>query len=531
MMNVCRVLIVDDTLEDRQVYVRLLASSTNPRFEIAEAERGEDGVAHCVANPPDCVLVDYDLPDMTGLEFLAELREARPDWPFAIVMITGQGDEHIAVQAMKHGVQDYLSKGSLTQTKLRLTVASALEKVALLRKIDEQQAELSKLYYLERERTAQLQQQVEQRDRFIAILSHELRNPLGAIVVAVHSMLEAPGDQGLSAQAIEVIERQGRHMSRMIDELLDEARITRGQIELKRESVSVRSLVDGAVQSCQNHLHQRRQTLTVELPDEDAFLDADATRIEQVLVNLIKNASKFTPDGGQIAVEVLCDAQYVELRVRDNGIGIEARMIDVIFDPFMQANTSVDRSGGGLGLGLAVVKQLVDMHGGTISAASDGLETGSTFTVRLPRGIAPVAPPPPQPPVKPNPRRIVVIEDSQDVRTMMCALLKALGHVVQAAEDGPSGIESIRQFAPDVALIDIGLPLMDGYEVARHLRAHQNGHRLKLVALTGYGQDDDRRRAFAAGFDAHLTKPIKLPELNRLLAEELPAADESPDVH
>jgi signal transduction histidine kinase/CheY-like chemotaxis protein len=366
---------------------------------------------------------------------------------------------------------------------------------------------------------------VRHRDRFLAMLAHELRNPLAAIFSAVELMRQSDGVAGVLHRTEAVIERQGRHMARLLDELLDISRVTHGKIELRKRVIDLCSLVRDTVQANETVIRGREHHVITNLGDESLWIAADPTRLEQVLTNLLHNAVKYMEPGGTIHVSTLAEDDHVLLRVRDTGAGIAAADLPHIFDLFVQADRSLDRAQGGLGVGLTLVRHLVEMHGGAVSAHSDGAGLGSEFTVRLSLLAEPAATvaPPPVRTVAKRQRRVVIVEDNADAREMLQMLLAVEGHEVDSAEDGRDGLALIERVRPDVALIDIGLPLLNGYDVARTLRARNQGPPVLLVALTGYGQPEDRQRALAAGFDEHLIKPVNLDRLTQIMSRS-PAA-------
>jgi len=326
-------------------------------------------------------------------------------------------------------------------------------------------------------------------------------------------------------RTVAVVERQGRHMARLLDELLDISRVTHGKIELRKRVIDLCSLVRDTILANETVIRGREHHVITILGDEPLWIAADPTRLEQVLTNLLHNAVKYMEPGGTIHVSTLAEDDRVLLRVRDAGAGIAANDLPHIFDLFVQADRSLDRAQGGLGVGLTLVRHLVEMHGGSVSAHSDGTGLGSEFTVRLPLLGPPaitVAPPTVGTPAKQQ-RRIVIVEDNADAREMLQMLLAVEGHEVDSAEDGRDGLALIERVRPDVALIDIGLPLLNGYDVARTLRARSQGPPVLLVALTGYGQPEDRQRALAAGFDEHLIKPVNLDRLTQIMSRS-PAA-------
>jgi len=361
------------------------------------------------------------------------------------------------------------------------------------------------------------------KDEFLAMLAHELRNPLAAIASAAGALdARAEGDDPRSAELLAVIGRQSRHLARLVDDLLDVSRFSRGRIELRREPVELRRAAAGAVESVRPHVELRRQILTVTLPDEPLWLDADLTRIEQILANLLHNAAKFTAPGGRIDLEAERQGAEVLVRVRDEGAGIDPELLPRVFDLFVQGERSLARSRGGLGIGLTLVRSLVERHGGTIEAASEGPGRGSELRVRLPLLAAPERR---EPAAAPGPAaaagsRVLLVEDNLDAAESLGELLRIWGHEVTMAHDGAAALRAVPEARPEVVLLDIGLPGMDGYEVASRLRATPGLAGLRLIAVTGYGQESDRRRARLAGFDHHLVKPVDLDRLRALLAGE-----------
>jgi PAS domain S-box-containing protein len=349
------------------------------------------------------------------------------------------------------------------------------------------------------------------KDEFLAMLSHELRNPLGAIVNATHLLKQLGQAEGNLKWARDVIDRQTRHLARIVDDLMDVSRIARGKIVLSREPTPVASPIAMALDSARSLIDARHQKLTSSIPGEPIWVDGDATRLAQVLGNLLNNAAKYTPPGGTISLSVEREEAQVVVRVRDTGIGISAEMLPRVFDLFVQAEAPLDRTQAGLGLGLTLARRLTELHGGTLEARSAGLGQGSEFVVRLPAlETAPAArdrrrivgtSDSPQ-------RRILIVDDNADAAEGLMLALSVSGHEVRAAADGPAALQAVEQFQPDVVLLDIGLPGMDGYEVARRIRAATGQRGVVLVALTGYGQPEDIKRAFAAGFDHHLVKPV-----------------------
>lgn len=375
-----------------------------------------------------------------------------------------------------------------------------------------------------------LQQQVEDlavanraKDEFLAMLSHELRNPLAPILNAAHIIRRVATDDPVLQQAESIIERKVRHMSRLVDDLFDMARISRGRVALRLELAEMSVLVWRSVESVRPNIDERGHHLTVTMPPDSVWLQADPVRLEQVFVNLLDNAAKYTDPGGHIWVTGRREGDQGVVSVRDSGAGIAPELLPRVFEVFAQGQQTLDRSRGGLGIGLALARTLVEMHGGTIEAHSEGSDRGSEFVVRLP-----VASPPTEGSVELDASeretavfRILVVDDHVDSADTLAMFLQLQGHEVQVAYSGPDAVKAARAQRPDVTFLDIGLPGMDGYEVARQLREHRLVGRI-LVALTGYGQDSDKERTRLAGFDYHLVKPVdptKVQELLSLLTE------------
>ncbi|MBL8941526.1 MAG: response regulator [Myxococcales bacterium] len=366
------------------------------------------------------------------------------------------------------------------------------------------------------------------KDEFLAMLAHELRNPMAPILNAVE-VLRMPGvPPPATVRALDAVDRQARHMVRLLDDLLDVSRIKSGKIALTRAPVTLASIVSHAVQACAPLMGQGEHRFESRLPVGEITLHADATRLCQVFANLLENAAKYSPPRTTIALVADVEGDEVVIRVCDEGFGLERGLLEHVFGLFVQSHRTADRTQGGLGIGLTVVRSLVELHGGSVSASSAGLGKGSEFVVRLPFAAeAQVLQPPPQAPAptveRPKPRRVLVVEDNEDISMTMRDLLEYWGHEVTLAGDGPSGVEAVLSQEPDIAFIDIGLPGLDGYQVAASLRSRAPESKTRLVALTGYGRPEDRQRALAAGFDQHVVKPVTSEELRALVeASEVP---------
>ena len=361
------------------------------------------------------------------------------------------------------------------------------------------------------------------KDQFLATLAHELRNPLAPIKNAAHILRMLKIENATVNRAQRIIERQANHLAKLVDDLLDISRIQQGKFSLHKEHLDLGKAVSRAVESCEHLIHLQDHTISVEIQSSPPLhIDADPTRVDQILGNIITNAAKYTPSRGSIKISAAHERGMAVVRVRDNGLGIESQMLQRIFDVFTQVEQSVERSQGGLGLGLKLVKDLAEMHGGSVEAKSEGLNKGSEFVVRLPalektdpKLIAAVV----IPEFRGSSKRILVVDDNADIRETMEMELSMSGHSVELAEDGLQAVEKALQTHPDVAFIDIGLPKMDGYDVAREIRSRPGGADLVLIAVSGYGQDEDKRKALEAGFDAHLTKPMEAGAIDKILSE------------
>ncbi len=369
-----------------------------------------------------------------------------------------------------------------------------------------------------KDREHRLHYESQLKDEFLATLAHELRNPL-APLRNVAAILRLEPLSETARQATGVMERQISQLVRLIDDLMDVSHITRGQLTLRRERVDLRSIVESAVETAQPQMTSAGVRLVIELPEQPLMLDADSTRISQVFLNLLTNAAKFTPNGGTVTIGVKTHVDRVSVLVRDTGIGIAPADQDRVFGMFVQLNRDMRRSQTGLGIGLTLVKQMTELHGGSVAVWSEGIGKGTEFTITLPLADArqPAAAPASTEPGALQKWNILVVDDSRDGADSLAFLLKAAGHSVMTAYDGQSALGLARERQPDVALLDIGMPEMSGYEVARAIRREAWGRNMRLIALTGWGQAEHRRRSIEVGFDDHLVKPIELDVLEKLL--------------
>ena len=372
----------------------------------------------------------------------------------------------------------------------------------------------------ERKRAEALADSARRMNEFLAMLAHELRNPLAPIANALNLLAKRPTSDATELWVRDLLRRQTAQLSRLVDDLLDVSRITRSAMALERRPMDLRKAVRAALDASMQWIESRRHALEVRLPGEPVEMSGDEVRLTQVVQNLLHNAAKYTPDGGRIELELRREAGEALLVVRDSGVGMTAELLGSAFDLFTQGRQSLDRTQGGLGVGLTLVQRLVKLHGGSVEARSAGPGQGSELRVRLPLGEAPQGEPPaPPPPASSEPaprRRVLVVDDNKDAANALRLLLESEGHEVRTAGDGMAGLAVAREYGPEVVLLDISLPRLDGYETARRMREDARLRDVTLIAITGYGQSHDRARAAAAGFDHHLTKPVEYTSLQRL---------------
>jgi signal transduction histidine kinase len=501
-----RVLWADDNSDMREYVRRLLA----PHYEVESVSEGLAALEAARRRRPSLVLADVMMPRLDGFGLLRQLRADPALRTVPVVLLTARAGADSSAQGLESGADDYVVK-PFSARELLARVRTHIEQARLRE---------------EAERTAALREENHRKDEFLAMLSHELRNPLAAIRNAA-SILDRGEPGGEHARrAKEILGRQLDHLTRLVNDLLDVTRIARGKIRLERSRVELGDIVRRAVQDHSLGFAERGIALELRTDGLPLWIEADQTRILQALGNLLQNASKFTNRGGHVVVSIgQEEGGRAVIRVADDGVGIAPDLLPRMFQPFVQAEEELDRGRGGLGLGLALVKGVVDLHGGTAEARSDGAGRGAEVTIRLLCL--------PEQPGRPLPRRatdkacskrVLVIDDNTDTAESLRLMLSLEGHEVEEAHDGPSGIEKARSFAPDVILCDIGLPGMNGYEVARMIRADPILASSVLVAVTGYTLPDDKRKAADAGFDHHLGKPITVEQLEPLLAPSRPSA-------
>ncbi len=494
------ILLADDNADMRDYLGRLLAE----HWQVVVAADGNEAVALARTRAPDLVVSDVMMPGLDGFGVLQALRADPATAAVPVILLSARAGDEARVEGLAAGADDYVVK-PFSARELVARVRTHLTLAGLRRQAERDRAAA-------REQAERALQAGRAKDEFLAMLGHELRNPLAPITTALE-LLKLKG--AADSREYATIARQVAHLSRLVDDLLDISRLTRGLIELTRERIKLRDVITKAIEIARPLMARKAHALTVDLAD-DVQLDGDPVRLAQVFSNILNNAARYTPDGGHIAVRARRRGDRVEVRIQDDGIGIDADMLGKIFDLFVQGAGDVARSAGGLGIGLALVQSFVRLHGGEVAAYSEGRGRGSELVVELPvledgparrpssqaTAVAPIAA-----------RRILLVDDNVDAVEILAEVLQGLGHEVAVAHDGPSALAQLGRFQPEVAVLDVGLPVMDGYELARRVRAVVADCR--LIALTGYGQESDREHSAAAGFAVHLVKPVKLDLLLR----------------
>ena len=488
------ILNVDDSDGARYAKSRIL---TRAGFKVIEASNGGDALLRARQERPNLILLDVKLPDINGLEVCRQLKGGAETNTILVLQTSasciGTADK---IRALDGGADNYLVE-PIEADELIANVKALLR----LGKVERALRDVDR-----------------RKDEFLATLAHELRNPLGPIRTALALLCKLdPVVPAMQDNARRTIARHTDHLVRLVDDLLDVSRISQGKISLQWESVSLASVIRSAVETSSHSIVARGHALDVNLPGEELWVCGDAVRLSQIVANLLLNAAKFTAPGGRIVIRAERDGDTVRIRLSDNGIGIDAASIDSIFGLFAQSGHSPDRVQDGLGIGLSLVRNLVQLHGGQVSVRSPGVGLGSTFEVSLPLDAnVPLPVAAPAPPDAGGSQRILVVDDNCDAADTLAELLEIYGHTVCTAYTGGQATQRTLEFRPDIVFLDIGLPDMSGYEVAVKLRQLPIPQQFRLVALTGYGQEHDRQAAMQAGFDEHFAKPVDFGKLASL---------------
>ena len=488
------ILNVDDDDASRYVKSRVLRLAG---FDVVEAANGELARTLLRERSPDLVLLDVKLPDVNGRDLCAEIKSDPGTAQIVVIQTSAtHADTKNRVASLDAGADGYLVI-PIEPEELVAHVRALLR----MRKAEH-----------ERQKALEALQEADRRkDEFLAMLAHELRNPLGPIRNAVE-ILRLSEDRATRERARELVGRQVRHLARLVDDLLEVSRITQRKVVLRPSVVSLAEILEDACEVARASYEAGGLHFEVSSSDEAVWLNVDGVRMSQVIGNLLHNAGKFTPRGGTIRLSAWRREDGLTIQVADNGVGISPAMLPTVFELFSQADGSLERSQGGLGIGLSLVKGLVEMHGGTVKAESAGPGKGSTFTIDLPANVISATPGVPRgdaPARGPGSRRsILIVEDNRDAAESLMLLLKGIGHEVSVVNDGREALDAAKRLRPDVILLDIGLPGMDGFHVAKALRSEPETSAIRLIAVSGYGQAKDREKARAAGFDLHLVKPV-----------------------
>ena len=509
-MSAVSFLLVDDLEEN---LLSLEALLRREELVLLKARSGDQALELLLQNDVALALIDVQMPGLSGFELAELMRGNGRTRGIPIIFVTaGSADYQRRFRGYEAGAVDFIQK-PIEPDILRSKADVFFELYRQRQQISLQRDEL-------RIQAEALKEADRRKDEFLATLAHELRNPLAPLRNGLDTLRKNPNGER-SADIRDMMDRQLVHLVRLIDDLLDVSRVSQGKIELRTERIDVGEVINAAVEASRPIIESARHLLTIHLPPHPLWVDADLTRLSQVVANLLNNAAKYTPAGGRIGISVKNADCDVLIEVSDNGVGIPAEMRSKVFQLFAQVDNHLDRAQGGLGIGLALVKQLVTMHGGTVVAKSAAAGNGSVFSVRIPLASDP------EPAVNRQEMatdtepakalKVLVVDDNVDVAEAVGWMLEAIGHESHLIHDGRQALQAAREFGPDVVLLDIGLPGMDGYEVCRAFRQDELFKSMPIVAQTGWGQGRDRTLASEAGFDHHLTKPVALDDLEKLL--------------
>ncbi len=530
-----KILVVNDDAASLLALTSLLDQwAEESNYEVLAARSGQDALRQVLLHDFAVILLDVNMPGMDGFETAEAIHQRARSADIPIIFVTAfLADEIDRLKAYQRGAADFLFTPVIPQilrAKVQVFVTLATRNEELRRqahKLSQRSTELTatnKRLTREIEDRQAAERKSHAKDEFLAMLGHELRNPLSAISSAASLIGMAGAGPDTVTRAKMIIQRQSQHLSHIVDDLLDLSRAMSGKILLAREPIDVSTLVGSCLETFRATGRTGSYSLKADLAP--GWVVGDPTRLEQIASNLIDNALKYTPVGGTIGITIAEEGDEVVLTVSDSGVGISPELLPHVFDVFVQGAITIDRAQGGLGIGLALVRRLVELHGGSVSARSEGTAAGSTFEIRLPRAV-PVqrAPSEYEHGAAAGKPSVLLIEDNDDGREMMATMLDAYGYAVSYAADGVQGVEMASTNTPDVALVDIGLPGIDGYEVARRLRKDPATRGVKLIALTGYGLAEDQRRVLEAGFDLHLVKPVGIDQLLEALGSCDPLAE------
>ncbi len=506
-----RIVVADDNADMRAYLRELLA----PHYSVVAVVDGAAALETIRTERVDLLLSDIMMPRLDGFGLLKALRQDENLRETPVILLSARAGEESRIEGLEAGADDYLVK-PFSARELLARVGALLELTKLRH---EREESLSRANRKLRESEEALREADRRKSEFIALLGHELRNPLSPIHTA-GELLSRTLEPGSRARvATEMIRRQTAHLTRLVDDLLDIGRITQGRIQLERKPIDLASVIAQAVETVEPQLREKRHQIAIVTSSSlPLYVNGDFARLVQCIVNVLSNAVKYSDPQGRIRVETRADKATAIIEISDTGVGIPTELLPRIFDLFVQSERTLDRAQGGLGIGLSVVKRLIEMHQGEVNARSEGLGRGSTFEIRLPRSARPEVASAHGAPLKAPRRRVLIVDDNIDAANSLAMLLGVEGHEVQVAYDSREALERIESFHPDVALLDIGLPEIDGYALAQRLRSIPRLEGVRLVALTGYGQAEDHQRTRAAGFEYHLVKPVDPQTLAGILA-------------
>lgn len=532
------ILLVDDDPRNLTVLESIL---TDPAYRLVRAETPDQALLSLVQEEFALIVLDIQMPGMSGFELAQMVKQRKKTAGVPIIFLTAYYSEaEYVLEGYDSGAVDYLhkpvnpvilrSKVAVFAQLHRSRRAAERNNLALMQEIEHRRQAEEQLTRLNLEleerveqRMAELKEAHRRKDEFLATLAHELRNPLAPIRNALQILKGSPSSTEIIHKVAQVMDRQVHHLVRLIDDLLDVSRVMGGKIELRKEAVELRSAIVSAVETVQTQVDKQGHHLEVQLPPEPLYIYADPIRLTQIIGNLLTNATKYTEPNGHILITGERSKNNAILCVRDSGIGISRDMLPHIFELFVQADQTATRSQGGLGIGLTLVRNLVEMHEGEVTANSEGLGKGSEFVVTLPLASHNTAATSLSPEEEPRTGltgiRLLVVDDNKDAAITLGMLLRLRSHDVRTAHSGATALQTAAEFKPEIVFLDIGMPIMDGYEVARHLRTIQGLENIILVALTGWGQQGDRQRATDAGFNFHLTKPADPVAIETILAD------------
>ncbi len=519
-------LLVDDLEEN---LLSLSALLRRDGLVLLEARSGPEALELMLEYDVGLALLDVQMPGMDGFELAELMRGTERTRNIPIMFLTaGSNDRQRRFRGYETGAVDFLHKPiepDILRSKANVFFELCLQKMQIAHQRDELEirAEENAILLAESRQYAEALKEADYRkDEFLATLAHELRNPLAPIRNGLQILRMAPEND--SREVRDIMDRQLSHLVRLIDDLLDVSRVSQGKIDLRKAQVTVQDVIQSAVEASEPLITAGKHSLTIDVPEAPIWLEGDLTRLSQVISNLLNNAAKYTPDGGRIQLSVEIDAdQNVSIAIADNGLGIPEDMLTGVFELFRQVERNIESAQGGLGIGLALVLRLVEMHGGTIQAHSEGANKGSVFTVRLPVSSAgdqksDLREQAPQPEGKVEPLRVLVVDDNIPSAQTTGWMLELIGHESTLAHDGLEALESARRLKPDVIVLDIGLPGMNGYDVCRELRKDALFKDTIMIAQTGWGQERDRQKAREAGFNHHLVKPVDFEVFSGLLS-------------